>query len=933
MKNLFKISFIALAMFATACAEIEEPDKPQDPGTTETPETPDTPEEPGDTPDDGTIVFTANVPVKTAIDADDVKVTWVDGDQVKFIWAGGEYVAVAKGSGATTKFEVPVEDGITELYAVYPSTMDAELVDGKLVLDFVNTLENGTFAANDVTVSRALKAEEWNTTLNFKNAACLFKVGVDKAETKRVQISACNGEIIGGALTVVYGEDGNLTFEYPAEGKTTMNMAISAPGNYYIPLFPGVTMESGFRINLFEGEGEDETQGTPFYYMAEFTTERGAIYRYPNFETNAGHYYVATQKQGTGAAHKASDAMDVDSFKELVTNKENHTLLRGATFHFAAEEFSFGDDYLVFDYSDHSIVNLTLEGSGSGDNMTVFKGRSNTSDSNKAGVLWPQSNTDLTVKNVKFTGVKGKSNAAVVRINSGAKKVTFEDCVFDGNETVNDKGTGVGTGACLALYNGAELTVKGCTFTGNAGCGAAVVVNHEAAKVRIENSVIKECSQKSNAIYIQKCAQFELVDTEISDNYSYATVYAVTAFAGSFRAERTVWKNNHAYDDYGAAGWYESTATFEFKDCQFIDNMADCGGGALMFVKAHAVIDGCTFQGNHADGADNTAAAGGAIYAKGEGVTVDCKNTLFKKNYNFVGTNLSSGGIIRVQQDGGIARFDNCVFDGNYTNRSKADGTYPSAAIINCRQDGAKYYFNACEFMHNASGTGDSGNEQGGLRGMVIASCASSTIAMNNCSMHDNYGSASNSEPTYQWIYLDDEKNTFILSNSTIVGDPTRKVGETVTVCSDHWGIIKLHSTGNYHFINDIICSNYTDGNCFWINGDVATSSDKLPVTSYYNKTSPEGDNRTNWVDDTGSGHNYFATTGYFSSWESPHLWDGTLLKGTNNTSFAPTDGVNTKIQEADSDFHGWLTSIGALGKDINGKDRGTTSWPGCYQN
>ena len=84
---------------------------------------------------------------------------------------------------------------------------------------------------------------------------------------------------------------------------------------------------------------------------------------------------------------------------------------------------------------------------------------------------------------MKFTGVKGKSNAAVVRINIGAQKVTFEDCVFDGNETVNADGTSVGTGACLALYNGAELTVKGCTFTGNAGCGAAVVVNHEDATV------------------------------------------------------------------------------------------------------------------------------------------------------------------------------------------------------------------------------------------------------------------------------------------------------------------------------------------------------------------------------------------------------------------------------------------------------------------
>lgn len=559
--------------------------------------------------------------------------------------------------------------------------------------------------------------------------------------------------------------------------------------------------------------------------------------------------------------------------------------------------------------------------------MTVFKGRS--SEGQTAGILFPKANTDLTVRNVKFTGTDGISNYGAIRINNGAKKVVLENCVFEDNTTT-------GNAAAINLLTEAEMLIKGCTFTGNAGVneGNVIHINNASAKVRIEDTIIKEVGDKtSNSIKIAAAQKFELINSEISDNYSYATIYTTSNFSGTFYAEGTVWKNNRAYSDYGPAGWYESAATYEFVDCEFIDNMAEKGGGALMFVKAHAVIEGCTFQGNHADGADNTAAAGGAIYAKGEGVTVDCKNTLFKKNYNFVGTNLNSGGIIRVQQDGGIARFDNCVFDGNYTNRSKADGSYPSAAIINCRQDGAKYYFNACEFMHNASGTGDSGNEQGGLRGMVIASCASSTIAMNNCSMHDNYGSASNSEPTYQWIYLDDEENTFILSNSTIVGDPTRKVGETVTVCSDHWSVIKLHSRGNYHFINDIICSNYTKGNCFWINDSALNSSGKLQVTSYYSKTSPEGDNRTDWGDDTGSGHDYFATTSYFGSWTAPHMWNGSLLKGTNNAQLAPTDGVNTKIQDANADFHSWLSEIGALGKDINGNSRGATSWPGCYQN
>ncbi len=214
---------------------------------------------------------------------------------------------------------------------------------------------------------------------------------------------------------------------------------------------------------------------------------------------------------------------------------------------------------------------------------------------------------------------------------------------------------------------------------------------------------------------------------------------------------------------------------------------------------------------------------------------------------------------------------------------------------------------------------------------MVMATYASSTIAMNNCSMHDNYGSRKPNEPEIQWIYLDNASNTFILSNSSIIGDPTRKVGDQITVL-DHWSVIKLHSAGNYHFINNIICSNYTDGNCFWINSSALNSSGKLPVTSYYNKTSPEGDNRTDWGDDTGSGHDYYATDGYFGSWTAPHVWNGTMLLGTNNTEFAPTDGVNTKIQEVDSDFYTWLSEIGALGKDINGRSRGETSWPGCYQ-
>ena len=893
MKNITKLSMLALAMFTAACAQVEDPTEPQNPSG------------------DNVVVFEANVPTKTSISDDDKTVTWVAGDEVKFVWAGGEVTATASASGASTTFSVELPEEVNEVYAVYPSTISASVADGNIVLNFSNEWSGGEFKDADICVAKTLKsAGTWNKTLNFKNAACLLKVGVSGNEIKHVQIAAVGDEIISGDLAVTFEDNGDLTFTYPETGKTTVNMNVTGPGNYYIPVFPDVKLTEGFRVNCFVPGEEEETQLTPFYYNGTFTTGRGKVIILSEIESRLGQYYVTPNGAGSKAGQSWANAMDVEAFKSFVTNPDNFFLLRGAVFHFSAEEFSFGDNYLELNYSDHSTVNFTLEGTISGSSMTVFKGRSNTSE-NKAGVLWPQANTDLTVKNVKFTGTDGISNSAAVRINNGAQKVTFENCVFENNKTA-------GNGACVNLYNSAELVVKGCKFVGNAGEGAALYIENDNTNVRVENTIIKESGKKSNAIRIKKAAKFELIDSEISDNYSYATIYTTDDFVGTFRAERTVWKKNHANDDLGAAGWYQSATTYEFIDCEFIDNQADWGGGALMFVGAHAKIEGCTFQGNHADGADNTSAAGGAIYAKGEGVTIDCKDVLFKDNYNFVGDNTQSGGIIRVKQAGGIARFDNCVFDGNYTNRSVEDNA-AAAAIINCRTGGVKYYFNACEFKNNTSGKSTSGNEQGGTKGTVIASYRASTIALNNCSMHDNYG-ARNTD-NLSWIYVDNADNTLLISNSTIVGDPTIYGGER----KNDWGVIKLHTHGNYYMINNIICSNVEGGQSIWCEkGDTE-------IFSYYNKTNPDLDERIIWGTDTGSGHDYWASSNCFGGWSAPYIWNGTLT-GTNSNMKAATADVNTQLQNSDSDFYTWLSSIGALGKDINGNSRGTTSWPGCYQ-
>ena len=889
MKRIAMFSFAALAAFAVACAEIETPQEPDNQEPTEQPETPGEPENPEEpTPDDGTVEFTANVPTKTAIDADDVKVTWCKDDAVKFIWAGGECTALATAEGETTTFKVPVEDGIEEIYAVYPATMPATLAEGKLVLGFANTLESGAFAANDVTVSKTQKVDgEWNTTLNFKNAASLFKVGVTSSATTRVQIASYDNEVIAGDLTVSFAEDGTLAFEYPAEGNTTMNMAINGVGDYYIPVFPGVTMENGFRINRFEGE---ENQMTPFYYRGEFTTERGAIYRFPNLEYNAGRYYVANA--GTGVGHKSSEPMSVEDFKAFVTNQDNFFLLRGATFHFPAEEFSFGDDYLYLKYADHSNVNFTLQGTATQTDTTVFLGRTNTADSNKAGVIWVQNNCLLTVKNVKFTGTHGKSNSAVFRVNSGAKELNLINCQFRDNSTPG------GNGPVVALFNGATVNIEGCSFSENVGYGFLARIDGDGSTVNIKDTEVKNCN--GNGLYTGK--------------------------VGSLTLERVRFLNNYAEDDSGTAAFIEGSGEILFKDCDFIGNKADWRGGAICIsggnVTAKVAIKGGKFDGNSAHGVptsgDNpttasSGAGGGAIQLQAA-ATVDISDVQFLNNYTSVGTNERVAGVIYACTDGAVVRCNNCVFDANYSYRSNS--VNPACPAITTLNHKVKFFFNGCEFKHNSSG-GYAGT--GGKYGQLFEHRSSGVLAFNNCYMHDNYGQR-NTDPI-DWIHVTNNDNaTLFLSNTTIIGDPTRY---GYTSAKNTNGVIYLDRDAYFRFINNILCSPTVGGKC--IQGGTSYSAG----VAMYNKTSPT--TGFGWGDsDTGSGHDYYATADSFGGLNG-YLWNGTMT-GTNSDKLAPTATVNDAIEENLPEFHSWLDEIGALGKDINGNNRGATSWPGCYQ-
>ena len=913
MKKFELFALIALAMAACACNKEKEFES--------TPEEAVIPAEPGK------IVFTAQAPTKTAT-TDDETVTWVADDEVRFSWDGGYTTATAESSGATTTFTIDAPDGVDEIYAVYPASAGGSVSNGKVTVHYSGSRADSSFAANDICVARAVKTgDSWSTTLAFKAAACLLKVGVTSSEIVKIKVQAVGDEEIAGAFEVSMDGSGNpVVGDAVGTASSSSSMTVSGPGNYYIPIKPGVTLTEGFRVNRItdETDPDDPVQLTPFYYNGSFTTERGKIIKLNDIDSHAGHYYVTPAGAGTKSGQSWNNAMDATTFKAFIENNvgNNYFILRGAVFHLSAAEFTFGT-YLKPAFSGHGEVAFTIEGTRDGSSITTFIGGTGSD----AGMLEPGQSTNLTVRNVKFTGTDGNSNRAAIRVNNTSVKLTLDNCIFENNKTAGQSGA-------INIIKGNSVVITDCEFTSNSSSTGGASIHAENITLSVSGCTFSNNTGKGNVLHVTNTAAVvDMEDCEISGGDNCA-IFGVDANTISF--EGVNFHNNHtANKESAGAVLLTGEGTYTFTNCDFIDNYSsyEAGAVAIRSGDVQASFIGGKFQGNHADGEDDTNAAGGAIYAIGSNVAFDCTNVLFKENYNYVGTNNLSGGIIRVQQSGGTARFNGCVFDGNYTNRNTGDNR-PCAAIVNCRVSSVNYFFNACEFKENTSGTGNSGTTRGGLRGTVFATLAGSTFAFNNCSFHDNYGGRNTDDIT--WIGMDNMNSTLILANTTIVGDNTRPGG----TIRNNWGVIKFQNTGNFYLINTILCSLQTNGNCFWVNGDIsvdggdtiASGGTKLPVYCWYSKISKEGDNRTNWTVDTGSGHDYYATSASFGNWSGPYTWNGTLT-GTNSSMLAATADVNTEIQNADANFYAWLNTIGALGKDINGNSRGTTSWPGCYQN
>ncbi|MBR6054344.1 MAG: hypothetical protein IKP46_03290 [Bacteroidales bacterium] len=237
------------------------------------------------------------------------------------------------------------------------------------------------------------------------------------------------------------------------------------------------------------------------------------------------------------------------------------------------------------------------------------------------------------------------------------------------NETVL---SGDDKGCVLWISQNSNLSFEGLTFSHgstSAGGSAAVVVNH------------------SGTASFTAC--------KFRDNTNAYTAGAINFSGnGTFSVTGCEFSSNKAVNA-GAFNMDGSSTNVTVTSCRFDANDGGSGnGGAFKVTDGKAILEDCTFTGNH------TSNHGGAIWiAGGEATLSGC---------TFKGNNSNWGGAVYTNKSGSAApavNFATCTFGGNAEN----DGNYATSAsggAVAC--DAGIVHFNTCTFTKNTA-TADRG--------------------------------------------------------------------------------------------------------------------------------------------------------------------------------------------------------------------------------
>ncbi|MBR6054343.1 MAG: right-handed parallel beta-helix repeat-containing protein [Bacteroidales bacterium] len=510
----------------------------------------------------------------------------------------------------------------------------------------------------------------------------------------------------------------------------------------------------------------------------------------------------------------------------------------------------------------------------------------------------------ITLDAVGFTGGLGKeSGQAAVLVNGGSVKVV--------NSRIMNNYSAF-TAGVIQVSAGGKFKAENCVFVGNvAGAGGVLNVDGDAS-----SCILTACTFSSNASSGQGGA------IKVTDGFLYAKDCTFrgnhsetkggslwlsgSRDDGAVLFEECVFDGNSSVNGGGVC-YMDGGATASFKGCTFTDNIASSGSGGSFYADYGAdnllIIEDCRFSGNHG-GPYN----GGSLYLRGNSAgrsVLRCSGCSFDGEWGG-----SNGGLVAVGGSLAEAYFDRCSVRNCHAAKN-------SAAFYNYSNSG-RIYFNSCSFEDNyIEGTY-------GTEAATSAGNQDIFVGMNNCSVKGSYTVRPDATSQQACWYNVSAAGKYTFSNCSFIGVPTVEDREM-----SRFGLVRFnHDDVSACLVNNIIVSTAGDGYGLF-GGDSQTS---LSLTGSYNLMSPV-------TSQTSGAFTYTAGPGdrlttYLG--DLPNLyWDGTAWNwdASSLSGLAATADVNAAIEAFDAVFHSWLGSIGALGRDINGKERGSNSWPGAYQN
>ena len=625
---------------------------------------------------------------------------WNEGDKILVLYTDGtvsDPFDLTEGEGTTAgKFQGLVPEGKIASYAIYPHDVYSSVSESTVSVTIASE-QSGTFAAGNIAVAKV--EEENNMSFRNVNSFLVFQLKEGSQVTK-VEVSSVDGSPLAGIVAV------DCSVETPTAGEVSeaspsVSMTTDGEGIYYMSIVSGVTHAQGLKMTYYAGEEE-----TGVYYLnRNLTIAVNTMYQLGEVETDS-NYYVSVEGAGARNGMNWANAFSKADMLKRITLSDDHSdatnqakfdALDGATFHMAAGTYDFG---ATVELNYDEIVNLEFIGGydAAGNrnvetNVTAFTG-------NKEYQIFNiGSEMQCRFDGISFIDGYSESNGGVFSLKAGTW--AFTDCKFSGNESAAN-------GGVMYFSTGGSATFDNCDFTNNkstgeAGLGGAIY-----------------CGTQTSSLVLT------FNRGVISGNTSYYRGGFIGTYGADIIFNNVTITDNASETGGGGVIYANSSPELTFVNTVLTNNSGKHGGA----VNASGVIniEGCTFQGNSANGNAGAISVGpnGVIKLSAEPQTVFKNNTAV--NYGgalevetfhtskasdingalFVGNNAQWGGAVAVYgktDQPTKMYFKDCVFGGN----GSADANTAS-------KDGGAFYLEDASFVNltRVSMVGNNAKEKGG---------------------------------------------------------------------------------------------------------------------------------------------------------------------------------------------------------------------------